>query len=106
MTLGAYVRAWKRVLAAPAGAVFPSSLCFLSPTSREEILLEFSFGVDDRIDRHIPGFGVGRKTRPDWQREMIHASRQVNTPGLILDWLPADLLPRFADRLRRNRDDL
>jgi hypothetical protein len=106
VTIKGYVDAWRRVLEAPAGKTFKRSLCGMDPASREEILREYSFGVHDRINRHIPWFGRGRKWDEDWQRAMLQAAQTVNRPRLIIDWLPQDLVRRFAHRLRRNRDDL
>jgi hypothetical protein len=102
VTLGQYLRAWKAVLASPAGSEFRYSLCSPWPASREVILKEFSEGVHDRINRHIPGYGVGRKWSSDWQREAQHAANWLNHPRLIIDWLPTWLKERYAHRLRRN----
>jgi hypothetical protein len=104
--LSAYVAAWRKARRGPPDAVFSQSLTGLCPATAAEILRQFSFGVHDRINRHIPGFGIGRKWDHDWQRGMIQGAIAVNTPRLIIDWLPPELATRFAYRLRRNRDDL
>jgi hypothetical protein len=51
VTLGAYVRGWKAVKAAAPGTMFKRSLCGWWPASREEILKQFSEGVNDRINK-------------------------------------------------------
>lgn len=56
----------------------------------------------NRINRHIPNYGRGRKWAPDWQRETLQAAGRLNTPRLVIDWLPRHLKARFADRLRCN----
>jgi hypothetical protein len=43
-------------------------LCGYGSRTREEILGEFRDGVHDRINRHAPGFGAGRKWDSEWQR--------------------------------------
>lgn len=42
----------------------------------------------------------GRKDCRNWFMEHWRASRQLNTPRLVIDWLPPDLKTRFAHRLR------
>jgi hypothetical protein len=100
-----YAKMWRRVLAAPPGSTFTQSLCNWWPSSRDELLEQFRDGMHDRINRHIPGYNVGRKWDADWQNDTWRASREVNSRR-ILDYLPPWLCDRFAQRLRRNRDDL
>lgn len=50
VTIGAYVAAWKRVKASPPGTEFKSSLCGRWAATREEILQQFSDGVNDRVN--------------------------------------------------------
>jgi len=99
VSLGEYVRIWRRVRQAPSGTIYTESLCGWWPTTRETILAQFSAGVHDRINRHLPGYGVGRKWKPQWQSEMRRTARQVNTPRLRISWLPKELRGRFADRM-------
>lgn len=76
------------------------------PMPASEILRDLRYGMHDRINLRDQRFEKGRKWHHDWQRAMRHAQWQVNTPRLIIDWLPPDLEPRFSHRLRRNRCDL
>lgn len=99
VTLGAYVQAWKTALAAPATAWFRTSPCRWSGGHRDDVLREFRAGLDDRINRHIPGYGRGRKWDSQWQIEARRASRDLNQPRLVIRWLPDWLKPRFAERL-------
>lgn len=57
-----------------------------------------------KIQRHEPC--RGRKDSRDWFMEQWRASRQLNQPRLLIDWLPRDLAQRFPHRLRRNIPDL
>lgn len=104
--LGAYARAWRRAKAASPGTVFERGLTSHFPVTREQLLEQFRYGTDDRISRKIPGYGKGRKWDEDWQRAMLQAQWKINTPRLILDWLPEDLRTRFAHRMRCNMEDL
>lgn len=108
VTLAGYISAWNAVKAAPAGATFSESLRSGKWTggshSREEILGQFSEGLHDRINRHLPWFGRGRKWDHDWQMETRRAADQVNQPRLRIHWLPEWLRARFSHRICR-RDD-
>jgi hypothetical protein len=101
-----YAKMWRRVKEAPPGSTFNRSLrSSWIPVTREELLEQFSYGMNDRISRHIPGYGVGRKWDQDWQNSTWRVSRQINHPRLILSWLPPWLKKRFAHRLRENLVD-
>jgi hypothetical protein len=97
--LKAYVGAWKRVRNTPPGVTFSNSLCSFGISTREEILREFTAGVADRINQHIPGFSQGRKWDDDWDRTIRFAARELNNPRLRIRWLPPELRSRFAARL-------
>lgn len=98
--LGQYVRAWQTALAAPTGTMFAGSPCEPRiPADRETVLREFRAGLADRINRHIPGHGRGRKWDCDWQRAALQFAHAVNTPRLIVRWAPPDFRDRFAYRL-------
>src|SRR4051794_18479032 len=78
VTLAQYCDAWRRVIASPAGAIFKSSLMWVfNPTSREEILREFREGVNDRINRHIPGYGRGRNWSEREQTGLMRDARRL-----------------------------
>lgn len=62
VTIGQYVQAWRTVKAAPEGQEFKSSLNGWWPATREEILREFSEGVQDRINQHVPYMQRGIKS--------------------------------------------
>lgn len=44
-----------------------------------------------------------RKMQREWQVEMDRAARALNTPRLVIHWLPPDLKTRFAHRLYDSR---
>ena len=97
--LGVYVAGWRKALANPE-ARFPHSLEERWPATGAEIVAQFRKGMVDRINKHDPAFGVGRKWAEDWQRAMIQTAHRLNTPRLVIEWLPAELKGRFAHRLR------
>lgn len=66
----------------------------------KDILRDLIGGMHDRINKHDPAYGKGRKWDAGWQIEMRRAARDLNHPRLAIHWLPTDLRGRFADRLR------
>jgi len=98
--LGMYVAAWRKLLTLPAERPVSGFDYFAQPAA--EILRELRRGMHDRINRHDGVYGRGRKWDSDYQRALRHAASALNTPRLVIDWLPADLKPRFAHRLRCN----
>jgi hypothetical protein len=103
--LGRYVAAWKACLGLPASTPIGRGISGWGETAGEA-LREFRAGLEERINRNVPGYGRGRKWSPDWQREMTQAAGHLNMPRLIIRWLPADLMkvPRFAERVRYGRE--
>lgn len=101
--LGNYVKAWKTALSAPADARFkgkPSDPTgWMGGYDRAEVLREFRDGLHDRINRHIPDYGKGRKWDRDWFWMMWRAARDLNTPRLAIHWLPPELRERFEHRM-------
>lgn len=99
VTIAAYVQGWRAAKALP-----PETMCKNGPgawfsVSAAEIMREIEYGMHARINRHIPGYGVGRKWSNDWQVETRRAARDVNTPRLIVRWLPSHLKARLSHRL-------
>jgi hypothetical protein len=105
VSLGAYVKAWKAALAAPAGSTFDKGFNWY-PETREETLRTFRKGLADRINRRIDGFpGAlrpevfrGRKWSYEWQVETSRAAQQLNS-RVVIHWLPIWLKARFAHRI-------
>lgn len=98
--LSTYVQAWRALRELPAAAPVTGFDHF--PTPAGEILAELRKGLHDRINRHLPGHGQGRKWSVNWQAETTRAAHQINYPRLVIDWLPPHLRERFAHRLRQS----
>lgn len=99
--LAVYVAAWRRVRAAPPDTRFRGSPCGWSGVEETaaEILRQFRAGMDDRINRHMPWHGRGRRWEPDWQAEAVRLARAVNTPRLVVRWAPQEFRQRLAHRI-------
>ena len=97
VTLGEYVRSWRILKTLPPTREVTRFFDWPEPAA--DILRELRRGIHDRINRHLPGYGAGRKWNPDWQRAMGHAARELNDPRLRIHYLPPDLKQRFAHRL-------
>lgn len=101
VTLAAYVKAWERALSMPGESVVlgaPSDSRL--PSTAAEALREFRAGLHDRINRHVPSYGNGRKWESDWQRAARYTAALVSRPRAVVDWIPRDLQARLAHRLR------
>jgi hypothetical protein len=95
--LGVYVAAWRTILSLAPDTMLPGFDHF--PSAARDVLRDLRNGMHDRINRHVPGFGKGRKWDQDWQRGAIQCAHAVNTPRLIVRWVPADLRARLSHRL-------
>ena len=96
--LGDYVRAWRRCLTLPPETYIGRGISGWGQTAAEAIY-DCRRGMDDRINRRIPGYGIGRKWDPDWQAQTWRLARELNTPRLIVRWIPTEWRRRFAHRL-------
>lgn len=99
VTVAAYVRAWRQLRALP-----PTSLVTGfddGPTTAAAVLESFSSGLNERINRHRPYYGRGRKWGADEQRAMVYTAALLrSSPRCVLDWVPASFRSRLAHRLR------
>jgi hypothetical protein len=106
VTLGFYVRVWKLVKAAdPETAV---TGFFSAPSTAQATLREIRKAMHERISEAIPyrhrGSAsplppIGRKWGSDWQRAARYCAREVNTPRLIVRYVPHDFRERLAHRI-------
>lgn len=71
------------------------------PESAEYVLREMRYGMMDRINKHDRKYGIGRKWSGEWQRETANCARDVNTPRLIVRYVPLHLRARLAHRIWR-----
>jgi len=99
VTLGEYVRSWRALLDMDRDAQVAGFDYFADSAAR--ILARLAEGLHDRINRHVPGYGVGRKWSDDWQRAAAQTARAVNTPRLIVRWIPKDLAARLSHRITK-----
>jgi hypothetical protein len=102
--LGAYVRAWKTCLVLGPNTPIGRGVDGWGQ-SAGEALRDLRKGLDDRINRHLPWYGKGRKWDHDWWCSMRRAANELNHPRLVIRWLPADLMkvPRFRERVEEGR---
>lgn len=97
-----YVEVWKKVLANP-DSNFKHWDWSRGVVSGKVLAKEFSDALQKRINIRGGIVFKGRKHDPDWYRNILQSALKLNTPRLIIDWLPRDLEKRFAHRLRKNR---
>lgn len=96
--LGAYVAAWRKCLTLPPSLHIGPGIDGLGQTAAEA-LCDLRYGLHDRINRHVPGFGAGRKWSNDWQRHAASLARDVNTPRLIVRAQAHPIAAEFPGRL-------
>lgn len=96
--LRAYVAGWRKALDLPPTVWVPKTPSGWGGTAGDAVR-EFRDGLHDRINRHLPWYGKGRKWEGDWQRETLQAALALNTPRLAIHWLPPHLKKRFWHRL-------
>lgn len=97
-TVSRYVTAWRTIKTLAPDTSLPGFDHFPAPAA--SILDAMRYGLHDRINKHDPAYGHGRKWANDWQRHTLQAAHALNTPRLVIDWLPIEFKERFAHRLR------
>jgi hypothetical protein len=102
VTIGEYVKVWKAVSAMPAHVHVNGWGQF--STSAGSIQTDMMDGLMARINRHIPGYGKGRKWSSEWFWEIKRSADLLNCPRQRVYWLPKDLQARFSHRLCRADD--
>lgn len=102
-----YARAWRTLLAADPHALFPGFA--YSAERAESILHAMRGGLSERINAHVPGYGVGRKWDNDYQVRLWRDSRKVRAIQLerirYYQFETAEANSRFS-HLLTSRDDL
>lgn len=74
-SVGIYARAWQALKALPPDSC--SKGFGHHPERADYILSRLRFGMHDRINRHVPDFGVGRKWGDDYQTHLYRDSRRL-----------------------------
>ncbi len=97
VTMGRYVAAWKALRSLPPGAQVNGWDHF--PTPAKDVLRKMRAGMHERISRHLPWWEKGRKWEGQWQRDAHRTAWEVNTPRLVVRWVPMDLRKRLAHRI-------
>ncbi len=95
-----YVKAWRTLKAARPDEQIKGWGHFA--TDAKSILRDIRCGVHDRINKHIPNYGNGRKWESQWQKDVRQTAGDVNTPRLIVRWVPRDLKNRLDHRLHED----
>lgn len=106
VTLATYTRAWRALRATGPGVEVRDWTWY--PITAGEVLRSMQAGMNDRINRHMPHYGQGRKWDDDWQRHVLQFARRINTPRLIVlarevpKGVPAE---RLVHRLTQNWEE-
>lgn len=73
--LSTYAGAWQKLKTLPPSTQVAGFQPF--PEGAAEVLASIRRGLDDRINRHVPWFGRGRKWQSDYQVAMQRDARRV-----------------------------
>ena len=97
--LAKYIAAFRTLKQAKPESMWPGWDYF--STSASSILSAMHYGIHDRINRHIPAFGAGRKWSSDYDRAARNCARCVNTPRLVVreGMVPFEFRTRLAHRI-------
>lgn len=103
VSLGAYVAAIKAV---DLTRTYDHGFTGWAPVTGATVLEEFREGVHDRINRHDPAYGKGRKWANEWFWDTMRAARKLNTPRLRVyaSEVPMWLRARVEHRLAHHDD--
>lgn len=77
VSLGAYVQGWKKAKTLPLDTICKDGPGSWAMTDVGDTLRKLRLGMHDRINKHIAGYGVGRKWRYDWQIAAWRDSRKL-----------------------------
>ena len=103
--LGTYARAWKALLAAAPNSMWPGFDYF--PETAAHILGKMRYGLHDRINRHIPNYGLGRKWDHDYQTHLWRDSRRLRDIAnriKVYQFESEEAHSRFANLLADRRE--
>jgi hypothetical protein len=102
VTVGSYVRAFRRLAAGPPGAWVNARDWDGFGTTAERVLRAMRDAMRDRINRHVPWYRKGRKWAWDWQRDVARVAWNLNAPRRIVTRereVPPEYRARLAHRL-------
>lgn len=103
--LGTYARAWAALKRADPAALFPGFAYF--PERAESILHAMRGGLSERINRHVTGYGIGRKWDNDYQVRLWRDSRRLRDIAariIVRQFETVEARSRFAHLLTDWRD--
>lgn len=100
VSLGSYVMAWRKAKAlkkeGKGNMEIAATPCCEYGGTVDGMLRQISQGVHARINRHIAGYGIGRKWKDDWQWGIERFRRAVESrQALRLRDCPVDIQHRF-----------
>ena len=103
-SLASYCAGWRKIKALAPDALIGNWSDF--PTEADAILRDLQFGMHERINRHIPGFGRGRKWDERYQTDLRRDAQRVNDYASRRHVHPVNRLttPELQRRFRWHHD--
>lgn len=98
VSLASYIEGWKKALALDQAVMVKAGPGAWWPQSVAQVLEKLRRGMHERINRHVAGYGKGRKWSHEWQAGARQLTDLVNYPHMIVR--PGSVPPEFRDRLK------
>lgn len=95
-TLPELLRTYRWAVAHPEGRIM---LGRIDSATGAEWLRWFRGQLDKKVSSRCWWYGVGRKWDWQWQVEAQRTARAVNTPRLVVRWVPKEFRERLAHRI-------
>jgi hypothetical protein len=105
VSLACYVTSWRAIRALPPTATVTGFDHW--PTPAATILRELRHGIHDRINKHDPRYGGGRKWEPIYQLSLARDARRLHDIARrvrVYQIETPELARRFAHLLARHDD--
>ena len=97
VSVACYVASWRTLKGLAPHVDVRGFDHFPEPAGR--VLSSLRAGMHDRINRHVPGYGVGRKWSGDWFWSVYRTARDLNGTRVRLSWVPVEFKSRLAHRV-------
>lgn len=109
VSLPVYVRAWRALRERHAPGTSPLHSDTLVngwdhfPTLSSDVLREIRYGLHDRINRHLPWYGKGRKWDGAWQGQIWRLQHDLQM-RVAIHYVPMEFRARLAHRIHDGED--
>ncbi len=95
-----YAAAWRMVRSLPPDTPIRARQWDHCDTTAGRVLRDMRHGLHDRINRHVPRYGIGRRWEPEYAGDVARLARTLRDRCVVRPCdVPRDLVPRLAHRI-------